>query len=132
MTYDPATHSIECPKCGHGMEEISYGGDPVIDRCTNCKGLWFDSGEIEKLKGKWMGEVLDTGDPAQGKKWDTVDDVNCPRCGKQMHKASDPKQQHIWYEVCDEHGVFLDAGEFTDFKHETLADWFRSLVKGSR
>jgi hypothetical protein len=28
--------------------------------------------------------------------------------------------------------MFMDAGEFTDYKHETLADWFRSLIKGSR
>jgi hypothetical protein len=28
--------------------------------------------------------------------------------------------------------VFMDAGEFTDFKHETLADWFRGLIKGKR
>jgi hypothetical protein len=26
----------------------------------------------------------------------------------------------------------LDAGEFTDLKHETLGDWFRSLIKRSR
>ena len=126
------TTGIDCPKCNHQMEEVRYGGDLTIDRCTNCHGLWFDSGEMEKLKDKWMGDALDRGDPAEGKKWDAVDDVNCPRCGKQMEKTSDPKQPHIWYEVCPEHGVFMDAGEFTDYKHETLADWFRSLVRGSR
>jgi hypothetical protein len=26
----------------------------------------------------------------------------------------------------------MDAGEFTDYKHETLADRFRSLIKGER
>ena len=123
---------IDCPKCNHAMEEIRYGGDLTIDRCTNCMGLWFDSGEMEKLKDKWMGDALDKGDPAEGKKWDAVDDVNCPRCGKKMEKTSDPKQSHIWCEFCPDHGVFMDAGEFTDYKHETLADWFRSLVRGSR
>ena len=61
-----------------------------------------------------------------------MEDVSCPRCGKQMHKTSDPKQRHIWYEQCDEHGLFMDAGEFTDYKHETLSDWFRSAIKGAR
>jgi hypothetical protein len=28
--------------------------------------------------------------------------------------------------------MFMDAGEFTDYKHETLADWFRGLIKGKR
>ena len=27
---------IDCPKCNHAMEEIRYGGDLTIDRCTNC------------------------------------------------------------------------------------------------
>jgi Zn-finger nucleic acid-binding protein len=132
MEYSPDVHSIECPKCGHGMDEISYGGDLLIDRCTNCHGMWFDNDEAERLKSKWMGDALDIGSPAEGKKWDNLDPVACPRCGNEMEKASDPDQPHIWYEVCQDHGMFMDAGEFTDYKHETLADWFRSLIKGSR
>jgi Zn-finger nucleic acid-binding protein len=132
MEYNPDVHSIECPKCGHGMEEITYGGDLAVDRCTNCKGMWFDTGEAELLKAKWMGDALDTGSSDAGKKWDPVEDIACPRCGKDMEKTSDPDQPHIWYEVCSDHGMFMDAGEFTDFKHETLADWFRGLIKGKR
>jgi Zn-finger nucleic acid-binding protein len=132
MEYNADVHSIECPKCGHGMDEITYGGNLAVDRCTNCQGLWFDHGEEALLKAKWMGDALDTGNPAEGKKWDAVDDIACPRCGKDMDKASDPDQPHIWYEVCKEHGLFMDAGEFTDYKHETLADRFRTLIKGSR
>jgi hypothetical protein len=49
-----------------------------------------------------------------------------------MEKISDPSQPHIWYEVCLEHGMYLDAGEFTDFKYETLLDKFRDLVTGRR
>ena len=131
MEYNADEHSIECPKCGHGMTEITYG-EVTIDRCTNCAGLWFDTGEAEALKKKWMGDALDMGSADEGKKWDAVDDIACPRCGKDMSKTSDPDQSHIWYETCDEHGMFMDAGEFTDFKHETLADWFRGLIKGSR
>lgn len=132
MEYNPDVHGIECPKCGHGMEEISYGGDLVIDRCTHCQGLWFDEGEAELLKSKWMGDALDSGARSVGKKWNAVEDIACPRCGKDMEKASDPDQPHIWYEVCREHGMFMDAGEFTDYKYETLLDWFRSLIRGSR
>ena len=132
MEYNPEIHSIECPKCGHGMAEITYGGDLTIDRCTNCQGLWFDTGEVELLKNKWMGDALDTGDAKKGREWDNVEDIACPRCGKDMVKTSDPKQVHVWYETCPEHGVFMDAGEFSDYKHETLLDWFRSLIRGER
>ena len=132
MKFQQDVHSIECPKCGHGMEEVSYGADLQIDRCTNCEGLWFDQGEAELLKSKWMGEALDIGKASKGKKWDTVDDVACPRCGKDMEKVADPDQPHIWYEVCGEHGMFMDAGEFSDLKHETLADCFKRLIHRTR
>jgi len=114
------------------MEEVTYGRNMTIDRCTNCKGLWFDSGEAEALKDKWMSEFVDSGDPEVGKTYDKVEDVKCPRCGELMHKLSDPKQPHIWYEGCEEHGMFFDAGEFTDYKYETLMDRFRDLMKGKR
>ncbi|MDO8860281.1 zf-TFIIB domain-containing protein [Haliea sp. E1-2-M8] len=131
MEYNPDQHSLKCPKCGHGMEEVTYG-DVTIDRCSNCMGLWFDTGEADKLKARWMGDALDLGNPTEGKQWDKVADIACPRCGKDMEKTSDPKQKHIWYETCSEHGMFMDSGEFTDYKHETLLDRFRSLVKGGR
>jgi Zn-finger nucleic acid-binding protein len=115
------------------MEEVTYGRDLIIDRCTNCKGIWFDAGEAEKLKGKWMSEFIDSGDPEVGKEYNKIDDVNCPRCDKKMEKVSDPKQPHIWYEACpDKHGMYFDAGEFTDYKYETLLDKFRDLVTGKR
>lgn len=78
------------------MDEISYGGDLLIDRCTNCQGLWFDHGEADLLKGKWMGGAFDTGKASKGNKWDTVADAPCPRCGTTIKKAADPDQPHIW------------------------------------
>jgi Zn-finger nucleic acid-binding protein len=113
------------------MEEITHG-EIAIDRCTHCKGLWFDADEAFVLKAVTGSEVLDSGDATEGWKWDSHADVDCPHCGKQMEKTADPKQKHIWYEVCAEHGMFMDAGEFKDFKQESLLDFFRSLIKGRR
>jgi hypothetical protein len=45
-----------------------------------------------------------------------------------MTLKQDETQKHIQYEICAEHGIFLDAGEFSDFKHETAMDLFRGLV----
>ncbi len=131
MEYNADIHSMQCPKCNSGMDEVTYG-NLTVDRCTGCQGIWFDTGEAEALKERWMGEALDTGDPEVGKRWNEVDDIDCPICGTRMEKTSDPKQPHIWYEVCPEHGMFLDAGEFTDYKYETLLDKFRDLVTGKR
>ena len=41
---------------------------------------------------------------------------------------NDPKQKHLEYEACEEHGMFMDAGGFTDYKYETLLDIFRDAV----
>jgi Zn-finger nucleic acid-binding protein len=131
MEYNPELHSLECPKCHHGMEESTYEG-VTIDRCTNCQGLWFDGDEAWQLKEKAGSEALDSGDPKEGWKYDSRADIGCPRCGKMMEKTADPKQKHIWYEACPEHGMFLDAGEFSDLKFETLLDYFRGLIKGDR
>jgi Zn-finger nucleic acid-binding protein len=100
----------------------------TFDQCSSCKGFWFDTGEAEKLKGQWRGDFIDSGDSEKGKELNKQRDVNCPRCGKQMEKISDPKQRHIKLETCVEHGVFMDAGEFKDYMNETLMDVFRGFV----
>ena len=131
MDYDSAVHSLQCPKCRHGMKEVTHQ-DITIDRCTNCEGLWFDGNELQELKRTPGSEILDTGSPYEGRKYDNSGTINCPRCGRTMENSSDWKQVHIWYEVCRDHGIFLDAGEFVDFKNATALDWFRDVVKGRR
>ena len=131
MEYNAEKHSMQCPKCRHGMEEVTHEGI-TIDRCSNCQGLWFDDDEAEQLRRVKGGQSVDIGDPKEGWKWDSRADINCPRCGKPMEKSYDPKQKHIWYERCPDHGLFMDAGEFTDFQKTDLLDFFRSLIKGNR
>lgn len=122
---------MDCPKCNAKMVEKDVEvlhGKVTIDQCTSCKGLWFDNGEAEELKTSWMSDFLDSGDPSIGKTYNRVRDIQCPRCGKTMSKLTDKRQPHLEYEACEEHGMFMDAGEFTDYKHETLMDLFKGLV----
>ena len=49
MEYNPDVHSMQCPKCRHGMEEVTFE-EVTIDRCTHCQGLWFDADEALQLK----------------------------------------------------------------------------------
>ena len=39
---------MNCPNCSSIMQEVrKYDVD--IDYCTNCKGIWLDRGEIDKI-----------------------------------------------------------------------------------
>ena len=45
--------TMNCPKCSAEFETISFN-DIEVDRCTRCKGLWFDvlkKDDLLKIKG---------------------------------------------------------------------------------
>ncbi|MBI5211291.1 MAG: DUF4178 domain-containing protein [Elusimicrobia bacterium] len=40
-----------CPRCGGAMRGATvYGGKLTLDHCGRCKGVWFDQGEMQKLR----------------------------------------------------------------------------------
>lgn len=116
------------------METVTYGtGDRQVERCTHCKGIWFKPNDVSRLKNTFKAEVIDEGDPGVGKEFNKLDNVNCPVCGDKMDKLNDEKQKHIWYESCPNgHGMFFDAGEFTDLAQETFSDYIKSWIVGER
>jgi len=89
---------------------------------------------LENMKSTWMSEaVLDTGSPRVGSTLNAVADIVCPEGHGKMQNCSDGNQRHIWFEQCPTCcGIFLDAGEFTDLKYDTLLDRLRGLVTGAR
>ena len=101
---------MDCPKCKAPMKEATMER-MVVDRCTECQGIWFDSGEAERLKDKWMSEFLDSGDVAMGKANNAITDADCPICAKPTEHVKDTDQPHIGYEVCRDHGMYFDAGD---------------------
>lgn len=46
---------LSCPVCQGAMREVNKGG-VLIDTCTQCRGVWLDRGELEKLSAM-VGEV---------------------------------------------------------------------------
>lgn len=41
-------HHMRCPKCGMELIEIEYH-DILIDKCSECEGVWLDDGEIDAI-----------------------------------------------------------------------------------
>jgi len=123
---------IKCPKCQGTSEPVVYA-DIEVDRCTDCKGIWFDSLEAQTLKEIRGSESIDVGDPATGQQFNEMGKINCPKCGTQMTKMVDLNQSHIWYEKCPVcYGIWFDAGEFRDFKQENVLDFVKDIFAKQR
>lgn len=98
------------------MEKVFHKGVEV-DRCTQCKGIWFDRMEHELLRATEGSEIIDTGDPAMGRRYAKVPRPGCPVCGVLMVRMAEGDHFDVWYDGCPVcRGVFFDAGEFTSFK----------------
>ncbi len=123
---------MKCPKCASPMEQVVFD-DIEVDRCTGCRGLFFDRMEAERLRAKPGADALDVGDPAVGRTQNTNDRIRCPRDTSPMVRIVDPSQPHIHLETCSVcNGTFFDAGEFKDWTHETLGDLVRRLFAKPR
>ncbi|MEJ2274012.1 MAG: zf-TFIIB domain-containing protein, partial [Woeseiaceae bacterium] len=100
---------------------------------SSCYGLWFDDGELSKLRNKEAAAVLDIGNIKTGKKQNKIEHYRCPRCAGPMNRLVDPEQAHIWFEQCDScRGLFFDAGELTDLTTASVSDFFKRLVTPPR
>lgn len=102
-------------KCPHCIIEILIAlefNEVEIDYCTQCKGIWLDSGELELLLGNHekTKTFLSIGSPAQVPEGEKS--RKCPECDKKMTKESTQSDPPVIFDHCPEnHGLWLDAGE---------------------
>jgi len=118
---------MDCPKCDSIMEDVTFH-NITVERCTRCKGLWFPGIEHKHMKAFRGSESVDIGSAELGKQYDEMKNVQCPVCATVMDRVHDRFQHYIHYETCRKgHGTFFDAGEFREYRDETLADFIKSL-----
>jgi Zn-finger nucleic acid-binding protein len=105
-----------CPVCDYDMIVIEYR-NIELDYCTNCKGVWFDSGELELLLEShgleetkvFLDSIIHSPEVTSSEK-----KRNCPICGRKMKKTALVRQPEIIIDICrDEHGLWFDGGEVT-------------------
>jgi uncharacterized protein len=132
-----AKQESSCPKCGGSLDAkiVKIVDDSIeFQQCAGCYGLLVPAGVTRKLMAHWGPETnIDTGSDVLGKKYDSVDDIECPKCKIKMDKIEDPEQTHVWFESCPSCGsTFYDAGELTDLNEKSLSDFFKRFTKGVR
>lgn len=47
-------HWMHCPKCGMELHPVPYK-NVTLDKCFNCRGVFLDDGELEKVAGHESG-----------------------------------------------------------------------------
>jgi Zn-finger nucleic acid-binding protein len=115
----------KCPRCRETELTPVSAGATTLDRCSQCRGLWFDARgdeleQVMKLGWERVPEALKKPGPATDPNRDTPADLFklvpllCPRCASDMTS--------YWYggeaartfvvDACPlGHGIWLDAGE---------------------
>ena len=106
---------MQCPECDISMNPVAVGDD-IIKECHQCKGLWFDSGQLEEVKNevlpdmKWLDieELKDQSDfQAQ------LDIKFCPVCrDAALVKIHDIKTGAEFCTCKECQGTWLGTGQF--------------------
>jgi Zn-finger nucleic acid-binding protein len=86
-----------------------------LDICPECRGVWFDSEELELMLGLYQMEGPDTlfGDIRNKPQAETGEKKRrCPICGQMMVKKNIGDEEELLIDTCgSEHGMWFDAGE---------------------
>ena len=73
-----ATRDLACPKCSGRMGSYERSGI-VLDQCEDCRGMFLDKGELERLVdaegGGWSGAVGEPSGLSDRGSRDACDDV---------------------------------------------------------
>lgn len=103
-----------CPTCKNAMVVVEHN-QIELDFCTNCHGVWFDSGELELLlqsiklesRNLFLNNILNSPETKSAEK-----KRRCPTCNQKMKKTTVGQQPEILIDVCQQgDGLWFDGGE---------------------
>jgi Zn-finger nucleic acid-binding protein len=116
---------VICPVCKSGMIVIEYH-NIELDYCTDCKGVWFDSGELGLMLKTYQVEGIESflenitsspDIPSSEKK------RKCPICNRKMKKKTIGEQPRLLIDMCGEgHGLWFDGGEITQLIRQLVGE----------
>jgi Zn-finger nucleic acid-binding protein len=118
------------------MAPVPVAPGAQVERCDRCQGIACNDHALSALQRQWFlwpksdPRTFDRGSPSEGRRWDAVNEVACPGCGRTLQAIEVPGQEHILLDRCAACGMtYFDAGEMTDLRFRTLSDAVRRLFK---
>ena len=105
---------MRCPTC-HDVAIVVEHNRIELDYCVRCRGVWFDSGELELLLEPLQGEgsqLAMSSLLSQPQTRTREHKRPCPICQKTMRKITVGDAPKILIDICPEgHGLWFDGGE---------------------
>lgn len=103
---------MKCAVCKEPLIVVEHE-NIELDYCDNCRGVWFDSGEVELLM-ETMG-LDSSGLDGLHLATETAtieEDRKCPECNKKMKKVALGHTPELLIDVCPQgDGLWFDSGE---------------------
>jgi len=99
---------MKCPKCGNTLVKKSYKGMMEVDSCPNCRGMWLDFDELDRLE-----DIAFDDDAHKGSLVHRQNATNfpCPQCESPLEEFQ-YRLYDLRLDTCQNgHGFWLDAGE---------------------
>lgn len=115
--------------------------DITLDECPQCKGIWFDHGELDKAKDeispdlRWMDFELWK---KEGHFRATPYSLNCPRCLRTDLRALHYSEGDVTIHYCPHcEGIWIRSGDFhkivmalnKEAQEKSLADYVKTSLK---
>jgi Zn-finger nucleic acid-binding protein len=100
---------MNCPKCETELVQKYYKGMIEVDSCPNCRGMWLDLNELDRLEDVVFDDDARKGSLIHSQK---KTDLYCPHCETAMFEFQ-YRLYDLRLEYCHEngHGFWLDAEE---------------------
>jgi len=99
---------MNCPKCNSTLVKKSYKGMMEVDSCPNCRGMWLDFDELDRLEDVTFDRDEYKGSLVHHK---TGTRYPCPICDQSLQEFQ-YRLYSLKLDTCPNgHGFWLDAGE---------------------
>ena len=111
---------MKCPRDATPLQPFMVEARVQVDRCSICRGLWLDKGELEEIQQtieRDHGKLIDMPHDTVGASFEQVRQerqgpARCPRCDAEMETREYGYNSQVMIDACpDGCGVWLDNGE---------------------